>query len=136
MFLFALLTLVSCKKTKMILDANNELQLKLNDCGGSKNSTNKETNGAICFTKLVAESRCPTGMECIWQGYAACEFFINIDGIKKQFTLSTLKNSAVPWSNETVINGIKISLVDVLPYPDFSKPQPTEPYKAILKIEQ
>lgn len=131
-----LFALVSCKKTKFILNANSELELKLNDCGGSKNSTNKEANGTICFTKLVAESRCPKGVQCIWQGYAACEFSINIDGVKKQFTLSTLKHGAVPWSNETVIHGIKISLVDVLPYPDFSKPQPTEPYKAILKIEQ
>lgn len=134
-FLFALavLALVSCTKNKTALKANNELELTLNDCGSAKNPGDNQTNGTVCFTKLLTESRCPSGAVCIWQGYAECEFSINLNGQQKSFRLATIKNMLL--NTDTVINGYKVSLINVLPYPDVNHP-PTEPYKAVLKIEQ
>lgn len=133
LFAFALLALVSCNKNNTLLNTNNELELKLNDCAASKKSTDNEIDGSICFTKLVSESRCPTGAVCVWAGYAQCEFSINLNGEQKNFRLATIKNMLL--NTDTVINGYKVSLINVLPYPELNKAN-TEPYKAILKIEQ
>lgn len=133
LFVLAFLFLFSCKKNNTALRANNELELIVNDCGNAKNSTGSDANGTICFTKLITESRCPTGAVCIWQGYAQCEFSINLNGQKKNFKLATIKNLLL--NTDTVINGYKVSLINVLPYPDLKQPS-AEPYRAVLKIEQ
>jgi len=123
----------SCKKAETKALENGEVELTLNNCGAPKNQGNTvPENFTVCFTKLVTESRCPIGAECIWEGYAQCEFSTNINGENKSFRLATLKNFLL--STDTVINGSKISLLTVLPYPDITKPA-SEPYRAVIKIE-
>ncbi len=131
--LLIIFSAVGCKKDETKALENGQIELTLNNCGTPKNyGNNSSASVTVCFIKLVSESRCPTGAECIWEGYAECEFSINVDGENKSFRLATLKNLLL--NTDTTINGSKISLVSVLPYPDITKPS-SEPYTAILKIE-
>lgn len=73
--LLIIFSAASCKKDEMKALENGQIELTLNNCGTPKNEgNNSSVNVTVCFTKLVSESRCPTGAECIWEGYAQCEF--------------------------------------------------------------
>lgn len=131
--LFLLIFVASCKKNVSGTTQNDGLELALNNCLETKTDTGSVgPEGKICYTKLITESRCPKGGECIWQGYAQCEFSISVDGQNKSFRLATLKN--ILLNTDTIINGTKISLIDVLPYPDITK-EVNEPSRVVLKIE-
>ena len=67
----------------------------------------------------INDSRCPTGVMCIWGGTASVEFQLTTTNGKYNFTLDTHPN----FTNDTVIEGFKYQLSDVLPYPVFGKEQ-------------
>lgn len=67
----------------------------------------------------ISDSRCPTGAMCTWEGTASVEFQLTTTNGKYNFTLDTHPN----FTNDTVIEGFKYQLSDVLPYPVFGKEQ-------------
>jgi hypothetical protein len=128
-----LLVIIGCKKNVSDIIQTDDIELVLNNCAETKTDPgNVLTEGKICYAKLIADCRCPNGAVCIWQGYAQCEFLISVNGQNKTFRLATLKN--ILFNTDTIINGTKISLVNVLPYPDITR-EIDEPSRVILKIE-
>ena len=63
----------------------------------------------------INDSRCPTGMRCVWEGTASIQFHLTTGGEEHSFTLDTHQGQA--FKRDTVIEGMKYQLIDVLPYP-------------------
>jgi hypothetical protein len=77
----------------------------------------------------INDSRCPKGAQCVWEGSAYVEFHLTTEKEKYNFTLETH-----PYhQNDTVIEGIKYELIDVLPYPDLNKKQPVKKVKVLVE---
>ena len=91
---------------------------------------------SICFDAVLFESRCPIDAICIWEGYATAQFTLTSNTSNHTFSLrSLLSNKHIVLQNDTTINGIKIALINLAPYPEkftFSH----KPYVAFLKITQ
>ena len=76
------------------------------------------------------DSRCPIGAVCVWAGNASVEFQLTTKKEKYEFTLDTY-NSPI-FKNDTVIEGIKYQLIDVLPYPNFNEEQSAKTVKIVV----
>jgi hypothetical protein len=63
----------------------------------------------------IYDSRCPVGGICVWEGNASVEFQLTTKKEKHKFTLDT--NKSPIFKNDTIIEGLKYQLKDVLPYP-------------------
>ncbi len=70
---------------------------------------------SICYNKLLNESRCPVGGQCVWQGMAVGQFSFVEGGNTHILTLSTLKFG--PYDSDTIIGNYRIELQDITPYP-------------------
>lgn len=92
---------------------------------------NKENNIRIRMDSVLNDSRCPLGVECIWAGNATVQFLfssqINEIGFKLNTTLSP---------KDTLINGYRISLVSLLPYPVWKHPFPYKEYSAKITVKK
>jgi len=111
--------LLSCKNEE--LNRNLALTYELGDpiylqSGDSAYIHNE--NITIKFNRLVSDSRCPQGGVCVWAGEAIGEIKFVKD--KSQTILNISTNEGYK-----AYNGYLIDLVDVSPYPDLHKPQPT-----------
>ncbi|OBX25317.1 hypothetical protein LX77_01196 [Gelidibacter algens] len=97
---------MSCSKTDH--GTQSAVNLKVSAC------FNKfENKVSICLDSVFNDSRCPTGLVCIWEGDAVAAFSISSHDNIKKFNLHT-NNS---FQNDTVIDGITIKLLTITPYP-------------------
>ena len=69
----------------------------------------------------INDSRCPTGVNCVWEGNASIQLHLTTQNGQYDFTLDT--NPSSMFKTDTLIEGIKYKLVDVLPYPVFGEEQ-------------
>ncbi|MFT5513278.1 MAG: hypothetical protein ACI8SE_001684 [Bacteroidia bacterium] len=93
------------------------------------------TNEDVCIVldSVFDDSRCPTGLQCIWEGNAKMRFkFLTATGTYL-FHLDTQPTSNV-YQHDTTINGNNISLVNLGPYPDANSTTKITNYKATIKI--
>ena len=79
----------------------------------------------------INDSRCPIGAICVWAGYASVDFYLTTEKSKYDFTLP----APYTFKNDTVIEGIKYELIDVLPYPELNKEQPANTVKILVADE-
>jgi len=70
---------------------------------------NYDENIWITFDSLIADSRCPIGVMCFWEGNAEVSFIF--DSIR--FNLNTYKG----FTYDTVVSDYRIGLINVWPYP-------------------
>lgn len=83
---------------------------------------------AVTFVALVADSRCPIGVTCVWEGDAEVRVRAEIEGTEGTGTDLTLHTTLEP---RTAVVGSKVlELVDVLPHPVYETP--TDP--ALMSI--
>jgi len=126
LFIFVtILSLTSCSCQKKL--ASTEINQKLDS------KQDKE----IVFVKLISDSRCPEGTQCIWAGEVIFEVAAYENGKlveQKQFTLN-IKNqeeisiwfaSHLPESKET------LKEIDVLPHPKNGEETKQEDYAVKL----
>jgi hypothetical protein len=86
----------------------------------------------VRFVGVASDSRCPKGVTCIWEGNAAVileHSFISQNPV--QFTLNT---STQP--RDTILNGYKFALLDVVPYPQAEGTIDPDSYKLSLILER
>jgi hypothetical protein len=122
---FLLLLAFSCKKEQETapLGLSQELTLKTGDI-----RTSKTDNLSIKVLK-INDSRCPTGVVCIWQGEATV--FLEVkENSTFDVTLSTFHQPV-----DTVNNYI-FRLIDVLPYPVYGTEVPDSDKKVVVKIDR
>jgi hypothetical protein len=69
----------------------------------------------IICDSIVYDSRCPVGFRCITPGEAEVKFILEDSEIQiHEFNLNTDKRRN---RIDTIINGFRYKLIDVLPYP-------------------
>lgn len=68
----------------------------------------------VRFIGIAEDSRCPSDVECVWEGNARADLEMRVSGYDPvRFSL----NTHTGFTNDTVINGVRIQLLDVMPYP-------------------
>ena len=92
-----------------------------------------EADLTLTFVRLVADSRCPTGVTCIREGDAAV--LVRVDRPGSAAADLTLHTSG-PGSRDAVVGNMLVTLIDVMPYPreDYT-PRPDE-YRVTLLIRR
>jgi hypothetical protein len=94
---------------------------------------NPEDHFYICLDSVLNDSRCPTGVMCIWEGNAEVKFkFEKLNENPIFFNLNTHSS----FTKDTIIDRYKISLVGVNPYPGIGIRYPQNIYKAKLIIKK
>lgn len=84
----------------------------------------------VTFTAVREDSRCPTGVECLWEGDAAVELLVDEGG---EPTLIVLHTALEPQS--TVAAGLRLTLERLDPQPVVGRQIPPADYEATLRIE-
>jgi hypothetical protein len=107
-------------------DSSREVVLKLGSPARVPN-----TNLTIAAEAVVEDSRCPTGVSCVWEGDAAIRIRITTpDAPAATYTLHTNDQ----FAREVVHGGSRVRLISVAPHPTAtSKPTPDE-YRVTLSI--
>ncbi len=87
----------------------------------------------ICLDSVLNDSRCPTGVMCIWEGNAEVKFkFEKLNESPVYFNL----NTNMRFMQDTVIERYSISLIDLSPYPEIGIKHSPNLYKARLIIKK
>jgi hypothetical protein len=83
--------------------------------------------------KKISDSRCPTGVTCIWQGEAKVSVQTNsLSGSSTgNFVLSTYNNLS-----DTIESTWSVKLLDVSPYPVYQQPTDSNKYVVRLVIKR
>ena len=71
----------------------------------------------ICFDSLLTDSRCPTGLVCVWSGTALIKVTFNEPAASHTFVMSLKGSPSLNFASDTIINGYKIEFVKLDPYP-------------------
>jgi hypothetical protein len=77
---------------------------------------NYEYNLSLRMDSVLNDSRCPTNVQCVWEGNAEIRFLFKVDSIQSDFVLNTHGGS--PFNSDTIIGGYSIKLLDLSPYPE------------------
>jgi hypothetical protein len=90
-----------------------------------------DTPVLIFFDRVDGDSRCPTGVTCVWEGNAEVrlEFSSQIAEFAPQARV--LNTSLEPRSVSVL--GVTVRLVDVAPYPQASGP-PIDPASYVVRL--
>lgn len=100
-----------------------------------KSVTIPQGNFDIAFINLVEESRCPSSLDCIWEGRAVVSLAI-IGGETINIELAT-ENSMDGTSKLTAIhNNHLIKLLTINPHPTNDVLTPEEDYEVILEVTE
>lgn len=81
----------------------------------------------VRFIGVTADSRCPSGAQCIWAGDAAVVFLV---GGTQQVTLHTNDGAASAF-----VAGRLLTLVSLSPYPSVSTPIAKNDYVATIRFD-
>lgn len=84
----------------------------------------------VTFTAVREDSRCPTGVECLWEGDAAVELLVEAGG---EPTVIVLHTALEPRS--AVAAGLRLTLERLDPHPVAGRQTPPADYEATLRIE-
>jgi hypothetical protein len=102
--------------------------LPLKDCG-----LNIENQAYICFESVSDDSRCPDGAQCVWAGDAKAKFkYVRLNEDPVFFSL----NTNVSFTNDSIIDGYKFTLLNLYPYPSLKHHTDQNKYKAELVIQK
>jgi hypothetical protein len=86
-------------------------------------------NLVILFDKVLTDSRCPAGQECLWIGEARCQLLITYEGA------STKKIITQPGSYNGSDSFLQYNLSFKLePYPEINKKITPADYKLVMTI--
>ncbi len=82
-------------------------------------------NLSIKFLEVAEDSRCPTSVECVWEGNAGILLLISQDTVSLNTTLEP---------KEIDIGSYVIELISVSPYPETTEPINKEDYTIELVV--
>ncbi|MBX2874488.1 MAG: hypothetical protein KTR30_20365 [Saprospiraceae bacterium] len=94
-----------------------------------------EDNITVNFFEVLSDSRCPSEVECFWEGESSVKINFSIDGSNTPLTLSTHKQMGQGPQTDTLQNYI-IRLLEVSPYPVGTEQIPNEDYEIRLQIDE
>ena len=85
---------------------------------------------SIALDSVLTDSRCPKDGVCIWAGNAEVRFVYSKDNNRMKFILNTLAT----FRTDSLINGYRIKLVNLIPYHEVGSSINQADYKAEIKI--
>ena len=88
------------------------------------------TSLSITFEEVVADSRCPKDVTCIWAGDV--EVRVRIDSGNAAPHVATLHLNTA--ENETVSGEHRVTLIAVTPYPDSTQKIDPAAYRATVRV--
>jgi hypothetical protein len=107
---------------------NDTIDLSYREC-----LTDPENQMYICLDSVTKESRCPSGVECFWAGYAEVRFkFEKGNSTPVFFNLGTV----AAFKNDTIIDGYKFTLIDLSPWPTVGHRILQKEYKAKIIVNK
>ncbi len=87
----------------------------------------------VHFTQVTQDSRCPKGVNCIWEGEAIAELVIGKMGV------DTLALTYQPGREKASVgraSGYSFRLLEVNPYPEKGNTIEKEAYQIVLEIKK
>ena len=85
----------------------------------------------LTFVQVLEESRCPVGVQCIWEGNAR----VGVNVEKPPSRSATLElNTSRRYDTEATYQGYRVQLLQVVPYPRHGHTLQAADYCANLKI--
>lgn len=110
------------------INLNDIIELSYREC-----VYDSEDHFYVCLDSVLNDSRCPTGVMCIWEGNAEVKFkFEKLNENPIFFNL----NTHLSFTKDTIIDNYKISLIGLNPYPIIGTRYPQKIYKAQLIINK
>lgn len=103
-----------------------ELTLKIGE-----SVTIKPSELVVTFSEVVEDSRCPTGVDCFWEGQAIVQLMVN----ESDMAVVIMRAGKENLTKDT-LNGLVYTLLAVNPYPNGVLPIPTEEYKIELTVKE
>jgi hypothetical protein len=91
-----------------------------------------EAQMGVAFNQVLSDSRCPIDAVCVWMGDAVAEIEVTIPGGRT--TPVQLHTGLDPKAQ--VVNGVKISLLELAPAPRSSEPTRPSAYQVKLQLEK
>ena len=121
----------SCSKSDIELKEG-ILEIYLNQCAKGNIGG---TDLILCMDSIIEDSRCPTDVVCVWEGRGVVKFSLTENNQTYPFALSTkaLPNS---YQKDTVLQGYKIELLALHPYPEKGSSIPDRKRKAEIRISR
>jgi hypothetical protein len=87
---------------------------------------------SIRFSTVRDESRCPTGVQCVWEGNAAV--VVEVSTKKKEVVQATLNTNLSVKPNHLEHKGFNIKLVSLNPHPKAEQRIDPKDYEAVLLV--
>lgn len=125
---FCVLLFAGCSKTSKELNTSTGKQVEL--VPGQSASLSGEPL-KVRFVEVVADSRCPTGVQCVWAGQASALVEFEYSGSKSSVVLTTLGSGP----GKTDFNNYEIAF-NVQPYPEAGKKIEKTAYRLQLTISK
>jgi hypothetical protein len=88
------------------------------------------------FVKVTSDSRCPTGVECVWAGNAEVLIEVSAGGARGKRTLSLNTNAGQGRAAEDTYRRYTVKLVGLSPYPQSGRKIRPGEYTAILLVSK
>jgi hypothetical protein len=85
---------------------------------------NSEHEFRVSFDS-ISDSRCPIGVLCVWEGNASVRLILKHDG---ENTTTFRLNTNSSFLTDTLVNGLRFELIDILPYPEVDKDYQLDDY--------
>lgn len=89
---------------------------------------------SIAFMEVLEDSRCPTGVDCMWEGLAKIQLGITQGANESEQTELTLR-SGQPDLAKTELADYQIELLEVNPYPKKGSKIAKEDYQIRLRLQ-
>lgn len=91
----------------------------------------------LTFKDVIEDSRCPSGVDCVWEGVAKAAFrLVSTEG-DTTFTLSIPGLVTTPYEDgeSVTVHGLEFTLLDLSPYPVYGVDIDSTEYRALLRVE-
>lgn len=82
------------------------------------------------FLNVPEDSRCPTGVQCVWQGNGVVRLELRRDGASETVTLNT---GVEPRTAEFGAHRVRLLFLE--PYPVYQNPTTPAQYRAHVLVE-
>jgi len=105
---------------------NDTISLSYRDC-----LNDSENQMSICLDSVFNDSRCPTGVVCIWAGNAVVRF--KYEKYKNKPVIFDL-NTNSQFRSDTIVDGYKFTLIGLSPYPEIEHQIIQKEYKAEIIV--
>jgi hypothetical protein len=107
---------------------NDTISLSYRDC-----LNDSENQMSICLDSVFNDSRCPTGVVCIWAGNATVRF--KYEKYKNKPVIFDL-NTNSQFRSDTIVDGYKFTLIGLSPYPEIEHQIIQKDYKAEIIVKK